>query len=207
MLNQGASNHHAIKRLWIVLIAILLVAGISGASYQEWLPLLYRWLIVTQPPVPAQAILVLGGGITRAERAAQIFSTVQPEMIIVSGVTPGIATDTHVMVDAGVPRAVIHPVAEEISTYEEAEQIIPYLRDNGVTSALIVTDPFHSKRALATFTCMNHFMGTNIRFYVTDARVTKPFDTFWTTPYTTQVILSEWLKIGYYTLRYGITCY
>ena len=157
--------------LWLAALALLVAAV---ATHPIWLPAVGRFLVRAEPPVQADAILVLagdgyghrvlkGGDLVRQGYATRAF---------VSG-TPGYY-DTHecdlaiaFAVRRGYPESYFIPLRHNsFSTREEAQNVLPELRRRGVRKLLIVTSDHHTRRAGATFRAL----GSDLDITVTATR-------------------------------------
>lgn len=101
-------------------------------------------------PVKGDAIVVLGGGIHRAERASDLFMANDAPMILITG-TGDWFTNFNVLKNRGVPidRILIEKCA--INTRNNARLTVPLLRQIHAHRVILVTSSYHSRRALACF--------------------------------------------------------
>jgi len=147
----------------------------------------------------ADALIVLGGEPSaRPAEAARLYRAGVAPLVYVSGV--GDATSNkRVLVDNGVPENAIRIEPSSFSTYTNAKFLKPLLIRDGIRSALIVTSPFHTRRALATF----RKVIPEIRFGVTEASIG-----WWSQPEgqsdLERFALIEFLKTAEYAMIYGI---
>ena len=131
---------------WLLILGVVaacLIAATRRAT--EWL------LAPTDPPVPADLLVVLSGGAAeRTETALGLFR---------QGLAPRILiTDKEGFPDPafrwlerqGVPhRALLAPIAPAASTLEDAWCIREAVKRDGFKSVLVVTSPYHCRRARA----------------------------------------------------------
>ena len=89
-------------------------------------------------------------------------------------------------------------------TYGEAEAALGFARQKLLRRFLIVTSPYHTRRALHTFRTV--FAGTGIRFGVYPATDTSPARPrrWWVEPYDRWYVRYEWLATVYYAFRYRV---
>jgi len=116
-----------------------------------------RWLIRVDPLRPADVIMALGGDprCGREREAAELYRRGLAPRIIVSGVPYAWGLNTgesarQYLLSLGIPEKDILVFRESWNTRIEARELIRLMRENGWKSALIVTSPFHSRRALFT---------------------------------------------------------
>jgi len=170
---------------FLVLGIILPVLGLIFAK-----PL----LCVERGPAKADTIVVLGGESSlRPEQAMQLFQKRASPRIIVSGDGHKGDIETYLLRHA-IPDAVIQLEPNSLNTKENAEFTCALLTSNHVTSAIIVTSWFHSRRSLA---CFEHF-APGIRF---SSLPTLKHESFRIESWR---VLKEYLKIGWYAVRYRI---
>jgi uncharacterized SAM-binding protein YcdF (DUF218 family) len=149
----------------------LLVVGSVAALHPVWLQAAGDLLVLREPPRAADGVVVLGGDtyggralrgteLVRAgyaprvyvldERACAHGSCTRWSELWRSGKL-GEAESTW----AGLPEGAVVPLLDDIpavpGTYEEAIEAWERLRPLGVRRILLVTDPFHSRRAALTW--------------------------------------------------------
>ena len=144
----------------IACLGVAILSGIVAAYLALWA--MGGFLIVADPLVHSDAVIVLSGGgdLGRLDEAVKIYKAKYAPLLILTetgetvpsldalysavlredamnqGVAPGDITITERTVS---------------STYEEARVTLKVLRKNGMKSVIVVTDPFHSRRAQITF--------------------------------------------------------
>ena len=199
--------------------ALLLVAGLLLA----WPPLAWLaadWLVVDSRPERADALVVLGGSSTYAERteyAAQLFGEGLAQRLLLTddGQRGGwsqqeqrnpffVERAAAALKAAGVPTESIETLGPQTSsTYEEATLLREYASARGLGSLLVVTSGYHSRRALWTFERV--FRGSGVRVSVArvaPGRQTPAPATWWLSPSGWRAVALEYLKLAYYRLRY-----
>lgn len=167
-------------RLWGTRLLIALVAAYWLLASPWFAGALYSSLSTGSEPLQKdpgaiEAIVVLGGGAethrlgqasitslseASAERvleAARLYDIVQPEWVVASG-GGGEATDppessrmAQELQELGVPPIAILQEGRSGDTFEQAIQLEPILRQRGIERFVLVTSPFHVRRAMAVF--------------------------------------------------------
>lgn len=187
-----------------IMIGVTILALVLWLSRHLWLPKLYDFLDVGQPPEQADFIVVLGGGAdgNRAILAAELYRQGLAPRLIASGCYPAILSDMEELIQAGVPSEVIISNVHAESTWNEAKQVLTLLKQENATSALIVTDGFHTRRARATY---DHLQ-TDPEIRLTFVSTSGPFvaDSWWQIPSGPRLVLGEYVKLAYYLVRYGV---
>jgi uncharacterized SAM-binding protein YcdF (DUF218 family) len=120
--------------------------------------LAHAW-IVDQPLHPADAIILLGGGMeTRPFAAARLYREGHAPKILVMKPRPGPTTKLgltvaeadiaqKILLQQGVPEtAIVFPTEEVTSTYEESLAVRNWAATNQVKTIIIPTDIFHTRR-------------------------------------------------------------
>lgn len=132
------------------------------------LPNLLAGRLILQPRIePAEAIVVLGGGIEDARTPSPISlrRTIQGIRLYRRGLAPAIifsggtagqeAAEGSVMASVaaefGVPDTAIWVETRSNDTWTEAFEVARLAQPKGVKRILLVTDPFHMRRATAAF--------------------------------------------------------
>ncbi|HUR20166.1 MAG TPA: YdcF family protein [Vicinamibacterales bacterium] len=171
-LKTPKKKRSVIRFLWRALCAVgvLTLAGViwlaaGGPVYID------RWLDVTQPPVRAEAIVVLGGGTNgdnlplpqgweRISAAARLYADGFAPVVIFSGGGTSSVSESEVYANAaawlGIPREamVFEPKAQSTADHGRALLGLMLPRGNAIgtdTPLLVATSAFHSRRALLSF--------------------------------------------------------
>lgn len=177
-------------------------------------------LVVETPMARADAIVVLSGSaayVERTQKAAALYREGYAPLIIL--------TDDHQqggwsnaegrnlyfverarreLEHAGVPLEKIETLPQMVtSTYDESRLLRDYARSRGLTSLLVVTSAYHSRRVLWTMRLM--FGGDDVRLGLAVAPGgggMPPASTWWLSSRGWQEVAGEYFKLAYYRLRY-----
>lgn len=179
-----------------------------------------RLLIVPAELPHADALIVLSGSSTYVERtrwAAQLWSIGRATEIVLTndGQRGGWSSAEQrnpffveraqaELEQAGVPRASIVVLPETVaSTHDEALLVRRYVESRQLRSILLVTSPYHSRRAL--WTTQTVFAGSGVKIGV-DApppgQQTPPPATWWLHGSGWKGVAGEYAKLGYYYVRF-----
>ena len=153
-------RHHSILAVFLVLV----IAPLSYlvACFGE----VYLTSLVSYH-VKADAIVVMGAAefdgvpskvlAARLNQASNLFTMRLSSLVILTGgkerndrFTEAIAAKSYLL-KLGIPARDIVSLSAGRDTFEEADEAATYLRQRGLKSALIVSDPFHSFRATQIF--------------------------------------------------------
>lgn len=185
---------------------LVLIAGMI-------LPLLVApWLIVDDAGETADAIVVLGGEAYPPNRTIHALNLYKqrraPVVVFTGGALPGQPPELssarvalRYALARGLPAEVALVVDTAQSTYDEAILVRDLAAHHGWRSLIIVTDSYHTRRAVRTF-----------RAIIPDVQVTAsvaPFLDAFTNPLSRGVRVwryaaAELIKMAFYRLHYGI---
>ena len=214
MLVGGKEAQKAQRRWRRVFVAFLLLAFLWLVAW-----LAARALIVSVPLERADAIVILSGSSTIAERtqhAARLYSENRAQKILLTNDNQqggwSVAEQRNPyfhefavkeLTRLGVPSEKIEVVRPTVtSTLDEAQLISQYSKNHNIRSVLIVTSGYHSRRALRTFRTL--FQGTNTQVgldpVATGIQTPRPA-TWWLHPRGWQLVFVEYLKLIYYLCR------
>lgn len=172
-----------------------------------------RFLAIVDNPPTADAIISLGGdtrSFARVRHAVDLWEQGYAPVVVLSGGTMadvGLACSSAQLSlkaagQLGLPpeSTVIAPEAQ--STYDEAVNLAGLVRERGWRSVIIVTDVFHTRRAARAF---RTFL-PDTAVYVSAAPDPR-YDPvrWWANEYSLTAVVKEWLKLGFYWLKYGIS--
>jgi uncharacterized SAM-binding protein YcdF (DUF218 family)/glycosyltransferase involved in cell wall biosynthesis len=147
-------------------IAVLLLAGYGMLSHTGVVWQVAEPLRVAEPPRPADAIVVFAGGVGESgkagegyqERVKQAVDLHQagfaPRIVFASGYTflfPEAELMKSLAVDQGVPASAIQLETHAANTRELAASAADLARREGWHTVLLVSSPYHMRRALLTW--------------------------------------------------------
>jgi uncharacterized SAM-binding protein YcdF (DUF218 family) len=129
--------------------AISIVALLVGVGH---------WLDVTDPLAKADAIVAISGDTgARAESAIALWKQGYAPVLIFSGGSsdPASVASAELMkrtaVAAGVPANAIVVEGTSATTEENAQRVAEVMKSQGLRSAILVTSPYHQRRAAMLF--------------------------------------------------------
>lgn len=178
-----------------------------------------RGLIVSEPLERADAIVVLSGSSTLAERtrhAAELYSQNRAARILLTtdnqqgGWSSSEQRNPYFheiavneLTRLGVSAQNIEVVTPTVkSTWDEAQLIAEYSRSHHLDSILIVTSSYHSRRALGTFRKLFGDSKTRIGIDPVPTGIQTPRPAmWWLHPRGWQLVFVEYLKLIYYLCR------
>lgn len=201
-------------RRWAIRFVLLLVAW----SLLAWGAA--RALIVRAELERADVIVILSGGylyLERTQRAIELYQQGHaPKIILTTDGTKGgwsnekqrnptySELEIEELQGAGIPTENYELITPAIwSTYEEAKMMRNYAQSHGLRSVLIVTSPYHTRRALWVWRQV--FSGSDIKIGIDYApagqQSPRPVNWWWQAR-GWQTVAQEYPKFVYYWLRY-----
>jgi uncharacterized SAM-binding protein YcdF (DUF218 family) len=169
-----------------------------------------RFLTAADPPGRADAIVVLGGGDpNRVYHAVSLFDQGFAPTVVFSGgqlKDVGLAcSSAQLSLEAarelGLPEgaAIIAPEAQ--STYDEAVNLRRLSEERGWRALIVVTDPFHTRRAGRTFRAL--LPGVTVHVSAAPNPDHDPAR-WWQNEYGLLAVVDETIKLAFYWVKYGI---
>ena len=204
------------KNKILIIVASVIVLLFYFSS--DWLGYLGRSLVVDDPSATADVAIVLTTGVDylpRLLQAAQLYHDKRVKKILINGnrKTDAIRqlekqgfipackwseNSLRILEMYGVPRQQVWAVSAEnvFDTVSEAQTIKPFLINNGVSSMIITTSKFHSRRARYVW---RKVMGTEEGIY-TSAATDDPFDpdSWWQHGRQVKQVMGEYGGMAYY---------
>ena len=177
---------------WIIISSICLILILTtGFEYKNILKSVWNLLAVNEEPKPADVIIVLSGGTDRVEEGVTLYKLGYANKILFSGDgSPDMAIQAESL---GVPQNNILIENNSQSTIENAKYSAAIMEAQGFKSAIVVTSPYHTRRASILFA--NFFRGWNLTI------CSVPFTSstasnWWKNPYLERTVISEYMKIA-----------
>jgi uncharacterized SAM-binding protein YcdF (DUF218 family) len=184
------------------LLLLLLLAPVVVTA-QQWMPAVGAWLSYPTNMAPAQAIAIHGGNPERTEYGLELYEQgIAPEVWRTGYASSESSTTEHVT-SHGVPASDFYWLSTN-STWEDGARIAATIKQRDIESVLIITDWWHSRRALCT--TRTHLADHEVQLYYTSSPSQMPEqpDNWWKHRHGWQHVLSELAKFGYYWPRYGM---
>jgi uncharacterized SAM-binding protein YcdF (DUF218 family) len=163
-----------------------------------------RALESADPLVPADAIVVMAGdpGYERTRTAAALMRSGLAKTLVLTGGEPGPGDSAESLraqaLALGVPAERIRVETTSRSTREAVLAVAPMLTALPARSALVVTSPYHTRRAVAA--ARRAWPGVDVR-----SRAASPSswtaEGWWRSSHGRRVVATEWLKLLYYRTK------
>ena len=158
--DMGGGKPAKHRKLGIALLLIFILLIVAFVTRTIWLDAIAEFLVVEDDISRVDAIVVLGGGgPDRVEHAVKLYQSDYGNWIIVTGMEnrlPGLVVTWPQLamkhaVSMGVPESVFILEERPTSTYEDALYVKEDMLDKGFKSAIIVSSPYHMRRARMIF--------------------------------------------------------
>lgn len=177
------------------------VIVILWATDERWLPLIGHWLAIpaTIDLHRADAIVVHGGNYTRTEYGARLFRRGLAPELWHTTYPWGQVEIVKEIEQNGVPAQAFH-LLTSTSTWSDGQGIATTIRSRRVRSVLIVTDWWHSRRALCATEQQIGGYQVSIEYQPSPAPA-GPSD-WWRDAEIRRDVLTELVKFVYYAVRY-----
>jgi uncharacterized SAM-binding protein YcdF (DUF218 family) len=109
------------------------------------------------------------------------------------------------MQSAGIARArIVELPNRALNTYGEAVATRHYLAEHPLRRVMIVTSPYHTRRAFNTFAHVLKGTGTEVGVHPATVWSTALPERWWRSSYDRAYVPYEWAGLLYYAVRYGV---
>ena len=181
--------------IWVMVCVYAIMAFIISLEFKTMSKNMWNYLIVNENPKPADVIIVLVGDTGRIQEGVRLYQLGYANKILITAVGAGkIAEQAQSL---GVARGDIIWEEKAWTTFGEAKYSSAVMRAKGFKSAIIVTSPYHTRRASIIFGQL--FKAWNL------TTCSVPYDSsassnWWENPQTATAVISEYLKLGLHYL-------
>jgi len=194
----------------IACLGVAILSGILAAYLVLWA--MGGFLIVADPLVHSDAIVVLSGGedLGRLDEAVKLYKAKYAPLLILTETGETVPSlDAHysavlrqdAMSQGVAPGDITITDRTVSSTYEEARVTLKLLRKDGLKSLIVVTDPFHSRRAKITFDDVFKTSGIKVTVHPVSADWYRA-STWWMSSSGRQDTFLEYTKLFGYLLGF-----
>jgi len=191
------------KKWPLVLGAILLLPATLILARKPVLSSLGNFLIVKEDYLqPADLIHVLGGGVERLDYAVALYRQGYSPRLFITGGQSAVLYKTYAISQGAHPADIQPAKSWAMSTYQEALELKRYV-DNEPTiqSVIIVSSPYHMRRAQWSFT---QVLGNRVKlqFAPVPFAQSRHQERWWMAAGTRKSVITEYLKLKFYCARY-----
>jgi uncharacterized SAM-binding protein YcdF (DUF218 family) len=188
------------KRFALVLLVLLALAAAGAATFFFGIG---YYLSPQDELVKSDAIVAVSGGETesRAQEAIAVYKAGWAPVLVFSGAAadPNGPSNAQAMATIaereGVPRSAILMDETSTNTRENAANVKQLIDERGFKSIILVTSPYHQRRAEIAFRRMLGPTFTIINHSAVDHRWRRAH--WWASGYSREITLSELQKVAY----------
>ena len=220
-VGRGAHPGTAVSRPPLVRAPFVIVAVVLCASWVT-ATLAARWLIVREPLASADALVVMAGAPVYSERlqhAVALFRAGYGTRILLTNDgmqgywsrelqrnPASVERAAAALERGGVPRDKIEVLPRVVrGTIDEALALKAYVTAHGIRSLLVVTSPYHSRRAVWTLRHVLRGEGIVVGIEPTPMSATTPRPaSWWVRRSGWRSVAGEFVKLPYYWFAYGL---
>ncbi len=201
-----------------MVIALLLVALVLGAAWklrERILPAGLWWLDVGEQPCAAECAMILAGGEnTRPWVGAALYRTGLVRRVLVTRVEPSADVldqlvlprheiNRRVLRHCGLPPEAIVLIGRDCcNTFQEAEALREFLHTSPQQRVLVVTSSFHTRRARWAMGRALKDLGVEVVVVsAPEGRIAR--HNWWHSSDGFSLVVGEYPKLAFYTVRYG----
>jgi uncharacterized SAM-binding protein YcdF (DUF218 family) len=164
-----------------------------------------RWLVARDKlAAPVDAALVLAGDpdYERTRTACRLVLAGEARLLVLTGGEPGPGDSAEslraVALRLGVPEGRIRMEQVSHSTRQSMEAVRPILESEGVRTVVVVTSPYHQRRA--AWAARRALPGVRVWSQPAEPSAWTP-EEWWRTRWGRRIVLMEYGKLAYYILR------
>ena len=186
------------KTLWTIISICLVVVLFLVWLYNLLLKKVWNFLIVHEEPKPSDVIIVLegGNGYERVEYGVSLYQLGYANKTLFTG-----GAGTHNMarhaLSLGVTEDHILIEDKSYSTFTNAKYSLDIVRSQGFESAIVVTHPYHTKRASIIFDQIFQGLDLTICSVPYDSSIAN---SWWKDKRAATAVITEYMKLVYHYL-------
>ena len=195
--NTGKENLTIIQKriIWGILSVCIILVLVTGLERNLIVRNIWNFLVVSEEPKPSDVIIVISGGIDRTPYGVELYKQGYANTILLSGGGSGYMEKQ--ALSLGVPKDHILLEQKSGTTFENAKYSSVIVRAHGFKSAILVTSPFHTRRAGMFF--HQFFQGINLTVCAVPYDPSLA-DNWWKNGSLAKNVLEEYLKFVWHFL-------
>lgn len=176
------------KRILFLCLPLLLIIALlfSAGSF----------LSLSQKPQQADVIIVLSGGGGRVEKGAELYVQKYAPYLLLSNASetgnyPRDMQETALSLN--IPQNAILTETQALSTIQNAELTLTIMKQQGFTSAIVVSSDFHMRRVKVLFDKEYKNSGIKLTYIGADSGYNAKW--WWRDPYSRETTINEYIKM------------
>jgi len=179
------------KSKYLLILLLLMIWG-GAHAYSN----VGHWLAISDEPVEAELIVALNG-YDRIAKAAQMYHQGLADSVLLT-----VHSNPEVLTKRGVDPENVHTAPGVRSTFEEALATRSHIKNNPISSLMVVSDPWHLARVRWSFERVLENIEVTIYFVASDQE--WPADEWAEDARTRYIVASEVSKFIFYRINYGL---
>ena len=194
-----------------ILVALVALVVLALVAWRPVLTGLGRFLIVDEPPVPSDVVVVSGGDVDRILYGVDLVQGgTAPRLLVL--VSPadcpdfwGIRCEQFIVrrvLEMGLRKEQVIIEGRPHSTHTDAVYSRQDMEREGLASAVVVSDPFHMRRI--SWAWRRVFLGADVRLTFTSIpfeRTGMRLEGWWTREDELLFVFQEYVKLGLYWVK------
>lgn len=181
--------------LWTIVSLCLALALVFIVKFDSILTTMGNFLIVNNMPQKADVIIVLGGSSgDRVTYGATLYKSGYADKVLLAGNQIGMEKQA---LSQGIPESAILLEDQSQTTFENAKYSLKIVQDQGYKSAIVVTSPYHTRRASIIFA--QFFKGIHLTICPVPYNPAMA-QRWWKYSNSREFVISEYLKLVWHYL-------
>ncbi len=184
----------------MLVVAVLFLAVVAALWRAPLLQAMGNFLVISEAPRPTDAIIAIGGdGHERIETAINLLRDGYGRWLIVSGgpygrgLNSAFAMRDQALGDGMAPEHILVDETAE-STLDNAVGSMKLMKSRGLHTAILLTSPYHTRRAIVIFSRVFHREGLLVRVLAVDDGHFN-VDRWWTREFDRRLVTREYVKL------------
>ena len=160
-----------------------------------------NFLVVEDKLKPADLIHILGGGFDRLDYGLQLYEQGYGQRIFITGGDDAIAYRAYALANGAEAEHILPIESWAINTFQEALELQQFLdRESSVQSVIVVSSPYHMRRAQWTF---QDVLGeqVDLQFSPVPFEMARHQQQWWADASSRQIVVGEYFKLLIYHLN------
>jgi uncharacterized SAM-binding protein YcdF (DUF218 family) len=195
----------------VLLIAVVVLVALALVAWRPVLTGFGRFLIVDEPPVPSDVVVVSGGDVDRIAYGVELLQGgTAPRLLVLVGPSDcpdfwGLRCGQAIvrrLGEMGLSREQLIIEERPHSTHTDAVYTRQDMEREGLASAVVISEPFHMRRI--SWAWRRVFADTGVRLTFTSIpfeRTGMRLEGWWTREEELLFVFQEYVKLGLYWVK------
>jgi uncharacterized SAM-binding protein YcdF (DUF218 family) len=182
---------------------ILLLVGLFLA-HKPILLGIGSFLVVEDNLKPADLIHILGGGFDRLDYGLQLYEQGYGQRIFITGGDDASVYRAYALANGAEAKHILPAESWAVDTYEEALELKQFLdRDSSVQSVIVVSSPYHTRRAQWTF---QEVLADQValQFAPVPFAMARHQQQWWMDAGSRKIVMGEYFKLFFYYVNHNV---